>query len=99
MPCKGNAHSYMDFIIPAMKDEKSLVSPKSSLGTAVMAVAMATFGNRRKSQTGLAKASKQYGRALQLVNAALRDPDLALEDQTLATVIILGFFEVCILLV
>ena len=87
----------MDFIIPAMKDEKSLTSPKTSLSTAVMAVAMAAFGNRRKYQLVLAKAAKQYARALQQVNEALQDPELALEDQTLATVLILSLFEVIIL--
>jgi hypothetical protein len=38
---------------------------------------------------------KQYSKALQQVNDALRNPQLALEDQTLATVITLGLFEVC----
>jgi Fungal specific transcription factor domain/Fungal Zn(2)-Cys(6) binuclear cluster domain len=97
LPCKGNSRSYMDFIIPAMKDEKSLVSPSNSLSTAVMAVALASFGNRKKVQLVLPKAAKQYAKALQQINEALLDPDLALEDQTLATVLILGLFEVYIL--
>lgn len=94
MPCKGNSRSYMDFIIPAMEDEKSLVAPKTSLATSVMAVAMAAFGNRRKCQPVVAKAAKQYAKALQQINEALLDPELALEDQTLATVLVLGLFEV-----
>lgn len=84
----------MDFIIPAMKDEESLASPKSSLSMAVMSVAMAAFGNRQKYQHVTAKAAKQYAKALQKINEALADPERALEDQTLATVIILGLFEV-----
>ncbi|KAE9372477.1 hypothetical protein N431DRAFT_375686 [Stipitochalara longipes BDJ] len=93
MPCKGNSRSYMDFIIPAMKDEKSLTSPKTSLNTAIMAVSMASFGNQRRHQHVLGKAAKLYAKALQQINEALLDPELALEDQTLATVIILGLFE------
>jgi hypothetical protein len=84
----------MDFIIPAMKDEKSFASPKSSLSAAVMSVAMAAFGNRRKYQHVISKAAKQYAKALQKINEALADPERALEDETLATVIILGLFEV-----
>jgi ABC-type Fe3+ transport system substrate-binding protein len=97
LPCKGNSKSYMDFIIPAMKDEKSLASPKTTLSTAVMAVAMAAFGNRRRYQLVLGKAAKQYAKALQQVNEALLDPERALEDQTLATVLVLGLFEVTII--
>ena len=98
MPCKGNSRSYMDFIIPAMKDETSLTSPKTSLNTSIMAVSMASFGNRRRHKPVLAKAAKHYAKALQQINEALLDPDLALEDQTLATVIILGLFEVFLIL-
>jgi hypothetical protein len=94
MPCRGNSRSYMDFIIPAMQGEKSLSSPKTSLNTAIMAVSMASFGNRRRHKPVLAKAANQYAKALQQINEALLDPELALEDQTLATVIILGLFEV-----
>ncbi|KAN0110626.1 hypothetical protein V8E51_007013 [Hyaloscypha variabilis] len=93
MPCRGNSRSYMDFIIPAMQGEKSLSSPKTSLNTAIMAVSMASFGNRRRHKPVLAKAAKQYAKALQQINEALLDPELALEDETLATVIILGLFE------
>jgi hypothetical protein len=96
LPCMGNSRSYMDFIIPAMEAEKSLISPGTSLNTAVMAVAMAAFGNRQRYQLVLAKAAKQYAKALKQVNEALLDPELALEDQTLATVLILGVFEVTI---
>jgi hypothetical protein len=84
----------MEFLLPAMKGEKSLVSPKNSLSTAVMAVSMALFANRRKVQPLLTMAAKHYSKALHQINEALQDPKLAYEDQTLATVIILGLFEV-----
>jgi hypothetical protein len=45
----------------------------------------------------LAKAAKQYAKALKQVNEALLDPELGLEDQILATVLILGVFEVNII--
>jgi len=94
MPCKGNSRSYMDFVVPAMKDVKSLESPPASLPKAVMAVSLALFANRRRVKPLLAKAAKQYAKALQQINEALRHPERALEDETLATIIILGLFEV-----
>lgn len=80
--------------MPAMKDVKSLESPPTSLPTAVMAVSLALFANRQKVKPLLAKGAKQYANALQQINEALRDPERALEDETLATIIILGLFEV-----
>ena len=59
-----------------------------------MSVAMALFANKRRYGSLLAKAARRYSEALYQVNELLRDPELALEDQTLATIIILGLFEV-----
>jgi hypothetical protein len=94
-PCHGNSSSYMAFIVPTIAGEKSLESTKSPLSTAVMAVSFALLGNSGHNKSLLPRAAKQYSKALQQVNDALRNPQLALEDQTLATVITLGLFEVC----
>ena len=95
MPCHRNSSSYMAFVVPTIAGEKSLESTKSPLSTAVMAVSFALLGNAGHNKALLPRAVKQYSKALQQVNDALRNPQLALEDQTLATVITLGLFEVC----
>jgi hypothetical protein len=87
--------SYMAFVVPTIAGEKSLESTKSPLSTAVMAVSFALLGNLSHHKALLPRTVKQYSKALQQVNDALRNPQLALEDQTLATVITLGLFEVC----
>lgn len=38
-------------------------------------------------------ARKSYGHALRLTNAALRNPDEALKDTTMLSVLVLGLFE------
>jgi hypothetical protein len=85
----------MAFVVPTIAGEKSLESTKSPFSTAVMAVSFALLGNAGHNKALLPRAVKQCSRALQQVNDALRNPQLALEDQTLATVITLGLFEVC----
>jgi hypothetical protein len=93
-PCKGNSRSYISFVVPAMMKEQTQTSKPSLLCTSVKAVSLALFGNRPNSRSLQSKAAKQYSKALKEVNHALANPKLALEDQTLAAVIMMGIFEV-----
>jgi len=83
---------YFDFLIPMMKAEK----PDSHLAIAFSAVAMAALANRPNSRgTGLMqRAIGQYSKALKAINIALQDPVLQKSDQTLAAILMLGFYEV-----
>jgi len=75
--------------------------PGSHLHYALSAASLAAFGNRPScrqsapSQSLSAKASLLYAKALESTNKALRDPLLVKKDETLAAVLMLGFFEVC----
>ncbi|KAF8858208.1 hypothetical protein BDZ45DRAFT_403712 [Acephala macrosclerotiorum] len=96
-PCEGNSRSYMGFVVPVLEHDKQLVHEKGSnsrLATAVMAVGLALMGNRPNSRFLLPKAMKFYSRALKEINDALLVEDQAVEDDTLAAVIVLGLFEV-----
>lgn len=46
-----------------------------------------------QSPAPLDVARKSYGHALRLTNAALRNPDEALKDTTMLSVLVLGLFE------
>jgi len=94
-PCKGNSRSYMSFVIPVMEEHKRNMTKSSTLAISVKAVSLALLGNRPNSRSLRPRAAKQYSAALKEVNHALQSPDLVLEDQTLAAVIVLGPFEAC----
>ena len=84
---------YMDFL-PQLVDAQD--TPKC-LTLALPAVALAHLA-RRFHQPHLAiLASAHYGRALTHLNESLRIPKHQKSDAVLATVILLGFYEVCIL--
>ncbi|CZR56257.1 uncharacterized protein PAC_06145 [Phialocephala subalpina] len=88
----------MGFVVPVLEHDKQLVEGKgaggSRLVTAVMAVGLALMGNRVNSRFLLPKAMKFYSRALKEINDALAVEDQAVEDDTLAAVIVLGLFEI-----
>jgi hypothetical protein len=73
--------------------------PDTQLSTSFLAVAFGAFANRPNSKALRHMAAFHYERALKHVNAALKDPHVALSDQTLASVLLLGLFEVCGLLI
>ncbi|KUJ23718.1 uncharacterized protein LY89DRAFT_603906 [Mollisia scopiformis] len=95
-PCEGNSRSFMKFTVPVLEHEKSLSGKGkgSKLGTAVMAAGLALMGNRPASRHLMPKAMKCYSRALKEINEALLVEKEAVEDDTLAAVIVLGLFEV-----
>lgn len=89
----GSPRGYFDFLVPLMKDEPA----DSQLIIAFTAVAMASLANRpnskgRKELKYLAVT--QYGKALKAINLALQDPTRQKTDQTLAAILMLGFYEV-----
>lgn len=83
---------YFDFLLPMMKT----VSPESPLAIAFSAVAMASLANRPNSRRNALynQAVFRYSRALKATNLALQDPEQQKTDETLATVLMLGFYEV-----
>lgn len=89
-PRPGTNRAWLDYIIPLIKSE-----PESSpLISAFNAVSMASLGNRPNARQLLMDANEQYTKALRQVNNALRDPATQKTDGTLASVLLLGLFEV-----
>lgn len=86
------ARGHFDFLLPMMKNE----SPDSHLSIAFSAVSMASLANRPNSRSRRLynQAVYQYARALKATNLALQDPALQKSDQTLASILMLGFYEV-----
>lgn len=90
MPRENSTRGYLDCLIPMIKTEE----PGGHLSIAFTAVGLAALGNRPHSKRLLPLAGAKYAQALNLTNAALRDPVKAKTDQTLASVLLLGLFEV-----
>ncbi|KAL3418617.1 hypothetical protein PVAG01_10333 [Phlyctema vagabunda] len=89
IPEQGATRGFFDFLVPLLKAEQA----GSPLSTAFSAVALAAFGVRPFSKSLLPQADALYVRALKQINSVLQHPKLALEDSTLATVLLLGFYE------
>lgn len=91
LPGRQASRGYFDFIEPMLEKE----SPDSHLSLAFGAVAMASLANRPNSRgrSLYASAVGAYAKALKAVNIALQNPALQKTDQTLAAILLLGFFE------
>lgn len=84
---------YFEFLGPLIKGE----GPESQLALAFSAVSMASLANRpsSKHRADLRQlAIAQYAKALKATNLALQNPATQKSDQTLAAVLMLGFYEV-----
>lgn len=92
LPQANSTRGYLDFLVPMMKTER----PDSHLSVSFQAVALASLANRPNSKgSGLmSQAISQYAKALKVTNIALQNPALQKSDQTLASILLLGFFEV-----
>ncbi|TAQ84730.1 hypothetical protein B7494_g6961 [Chlorociboria aeruginascens] len=91
-PRSSTTRGYFDFIIPIIKSE----GPDSHFSVAFQAVSMASLANRpniRGRSNIMRVARSQYMKALKTVNLALQSPVDQKSDQTLAAIIMLGFFE------
>jgi len=82
-----------DFLLPIIKTE----SRESPISLAFSAVSFASLANRPSARgSGLmVRAVAEYGKALRAINVALQTPSMVKTDATLASVLLLGFFEVC----
>src|SRR5262249_17432019 len=68
--------------------------PHSALPTATAAVGLASLSNTKNSPEWSSMAQSLYGKAIRKVHAAVADPVLQPSDQTLAAIMLLGFYEV-----
>jgi len=86
---------HCDFLLPMLKNE----SPTSAISLAFQAVAMGAMSNKPnfRGRVWSGQVIAQYIKALKATNLALQNPAKQKSDQTLAAVLMLGMFEVCIL--
>jgi hypothetical protein len=84
-----HGRTYNDYL-PALYSRES---SSYALHCAVTAVGTAGLACNRSSRSLRLQARKQYSLALSSTNAALRDPSLAVRDETLASILILGLYE------
>ena len=84
------ASSY-EYYLPAIYATGCFKDERCSL--AVSAASMATFGRRVRSQRYMDAAWQDYSKALKMLNASLADPEMAILDSTLATVLLCALFE------
>jgi hypothetical protein len=91
MPEESGKRGYLDFLPLLMKDESY---PNSTLSMSISAVSIAAFANRPANRSLLPLAAGRYSEALQKINKDLKHRKLVLEDQTLASVMLLGLYEV-----
>jgi hypothetical protein len=85
------ARGYFDFLVPMLRHE----SQDSHLSLAFSAVSLASLANRpsTRGRAIFPQAVAQYTKALKAVNLALQNPAQQKTDQTLAAILMLGFFE------
>lgn len=92
VPRNSGTRGFFDFLVPMMTAE----NPDSHLSMAFKAVAMASLATRPNSKASrlMSNAISYYSTALKQTNVALQSSQHQLSDQTLAAVLLLGFFEV-----
>ncbi|ESZ96651.1 hypothetical protein SBOR_2961 [Sclerotinia borealis F-4128] len=91
IPQSGQIRGSFDWVLPLIKTEP----PASALSLSFQAVAMASLANKPNARGSnlMHSAIDQYAKALKVVNLALQNPVQQKSDQTLASIILLGFFE------
>lgn len=90
VPHQGSVRGFLDFVMPLMK----LDGTPQHFKCAFDACALASLNNRVGSGNDFEKeALGKYTRALSATFSALRDPEVAKQDATLASVLLLGLFE------
>lgn len=90
VPGHGITRGYLDFLIPLLTKSKQ----QQVLYVAFSSVALAALGTKPNSRTLLPKANILYVKALKQISITLQDPKLAMDDSTLAAVLLLSVFEV-----
>lgn len=93
VPRQGSTRGFMDYLVPLMKSEAS----NSHLVHAFNACSLAHLGNRVKSSSVDIpdRALSEYTKALASTHKAILDPEQSKTDATLASVLLLGLYEVC----
>ncbi|TGO42094.1 hypothetical protein BHYA_0012g00080 [Botrytis hyacinthi] len=91
IPQGGQMRGSFDWVLPLIKTEAS----DSALSISFQAVAMASLANKPNARGSnlMHLAIENYAKALKVVNLALQNPVQQKSDQTLASIILLGFFE------
>jgi hypothetical protein len=92
-----NAHSDPGVVADGLLDFVPMygnAAAGSCLRAATMAVCCANYAGRFKSAEARLQSSEHCGRALKLMQAAIKDPMEAKSDETLLTVYLLGIWEV-----
>lgn len=92
MPKDGAKCGFMTFVIPLLN-----LDTTGTMASAIEAASLAAFACRPASRSVVPRAEASYAKALRRVTYAIGHPTLALQDVTLAAVLILGVFEVPIL--
>lgn len=89
----GQSVGHLDYLVPLLNSE---TNPNSPLQLAYSACGLAAMSNRERAvSTDLTELSfMQHSRAMRAMQKALADPIQSKSDATLATVILLSFFEV-----
>lgn len=68
--------------------------PNSALPAAITAVGLAALANMRQCPQVMLEARRECNTAISLTKSVLNDPDALKRDDVLATVVMLGMFEV-----
>ncbi|KAH7154842.1 hypothetical protein B0J13DRAFT_210924 [Dactylonectria estremocensis] len=90
LPRYDNTRGYLEFVLPLLQSENT--APHFKL--AFDACAIASLGNRVGSgHTFEGQALGYYTKALAATFTALKDPEVATTDSTLAAILMLGLFE------
>jgi Fungal specific transcription factor domain len=91
VPQLGTTRGHLSYVLPLLKGEPG----GTQLSTSFTAVALASFGNRPGASHLLIRAREEYTKALNYVNKSLQNPATQKSDQTLASILLLGLYEVC----
>jgi hypothetical protein len=90
-PQDATSRGWFDFLVPLIKTENR----ESHFSVAFSAVAMASLANRpsAKGRGLMPQAIGLYAKALKQINLALQNPAQQKQDSTVASILLLGFFE------
>lgn len=93
----GQSVGHLEYLVPLLQTE---TNPNSPFQLAYSACGLAAMSNREKANnTDLTELSyMQHSRASSAIRKALADPTQCKSDATLASVLLLSFFEVCLAL-
>ncbi|KAK2596738.1 hypothetical protein QQS21_006193 [Conoideocrella luteorostrata] len=90
LPHHGKFIGFMEFVVPLLKTGKAPSHYRHAFEACALASLNNGVGNRNHfEQLAIGK----YTKALSATSAAIKDPEVAKEDATLATVLLLALFE------